>query len=207
MKVSKIVEKSPVVFEVFNTYFETNAIEIKKDGQIYLYGQKSDFYLQEFIPREIYEEYGIRSCQLIDVRMFIVAQFIRELLGCPVLINDWMWGGTTRNYCGLRTQRSKHWSALSRHCTCAFDCIFKAITSEQARKIIFGFNRSTYNKIVKKDTGKRNIIFSLPYKIVLEIYKLIGGIELKVKWLHVDLRFTNNEGILKFDPPKKKELT
>jgi len=88
-------------------------------------------------------------------------------------INNYLWSGN-RSQSGLRTKDSKYYSERSQHSVGkAIDCIF-----------------SRYNV-----DDIRNYILDNP-----DEFPFIGGVELGVSWLHIDVRPRRNGKILTFTP-------
>ena len=86
-------------------------------------------------------------------------------------INNYMWGGD-RGWSGLRTKDSSYYSPTSQHSLGkAIDCIFSAYDVEEVRQYIL------------------NNPDEFPH---------IGGIELNVSWLHLDVRERQNGKIKTF---------
>lgn len=73
-----------------------------------------NFWLTEFVPKEVYSVLGNDSVHLLDNRLFVIIQVIRNEIGAPITINNWFEGGRF-NESGLRVyntltgaERSKH---------------------------------------------------------------------------------------------------
>ena len=130
------------------------------------------FLAQELVPPEIYELRGQKSIELIDERVLITLDTLRETFGiCTV--NDWSFipnGQFTQS--GLRTIHSEDYSATSQHTFGrAMDCKFDGYSSEYVRKEVIEY----------KD--------HFPY---------ITFIENDVSWFHFDVR--NCEPITLWSP-------
>ena len=52
-----------------------------------------DFVIEEFVPEEIYQQFGDKSIWFIDPKIIRIAQFFRDRYGLPITINDWHNGG------------------------------------------------------------------------------------------------------------------
>lgn len=52
-----------------------------------------DFWLTEFVSKEVYERMGDRSIHLLDPRLFVIAQVIRNYVDTPITVNNWFNGG------------------------------------------------------------------------------------------------------------------
>lgn len=79
-----------------------------------------NFKLQEFVPPEIYKEFGTSSTRFIHEKIPLIAQEIKEFseyvteTNVPVIINDWLWGGV-RKYSGFRPPDCIVGAKLSAH--------------------------------------------------------------------------------------------
>jgi hypothetical protein len=135
------------------------------------YYKPKHFKIQEFVPPEVYAALGEKASLVMDNRMLITADTIREYFGKPVTINDWVFGGE-RVLSGFRAAGCKIGAAYSQHkFGRAFDIIIKEIPAEVARKEILS-NR--------------------------DVFKYITAMESGVSWLHVDCR-PITDGIVLFN--------
>ena len=73
-----------------------------------------NFLLQEFIPKSIYDRFGVNSIWFIDDRIIKVAQYFRDKYNLPITINDWHTGGN-RQYSGFRPPDCEIGAELSQH--------------------------------------------------------------------------------------------
>lgn len=134
------------------------------------------FDIWELVSKEVYEERGEKAWQLLDVRMLMVIDLLRQKYG-KITINDWKWGGKNQSR-GLRTPSSKYYRKYSQHTYGrAFDLIFHDITAEEVRQ-----------DILKNPESK--------------LYKYITSFEENTSWLHIDTR--NCDRILTFPIPYPK---
>lgn len=125
----------------------------------------------EVVSKTVYTIYRDESIKFMDNRLLETLDVIREILGVPLVINDWYWGGKNQQR-GLRENtcqivKSKgNTLYLSSHCFGrAFDAVSAKMSAEQMRK-----------KIVDN-------AYKLPYPIRMES---------NVTWLHVDLNMLSN---------------
>lgn len=123
------------------------------------------FDVKELVPSSIYNLRGKKSIELIDDRVLITLDKLREVFGiCTV--NDWLFS-STGNYSqsGLRTQEAPEYSPTSQHTFGrAMDCKFRHNSAEEVRLIVVE-NKSLF-----------------PY---------ITFIEADVSWFHFDVRNTD----------------
>lgn len=125
----------------------------------------------EIVSKTVYTIYKDESIKFMDNRLLETLDVIREILGVPLVINDWYWGGKNQQR-GLRENtcqivKSKgNTLYLSSHCFGrAFDAVSAKMSAENMRK-----------KIVDN-------AYKLPYPIRMES---------NVTWLHVDLNMLSN---------------
>lgn len=116
------------------------------------------FSLQELVPRHVYEEKGEFAWIFLDDRALITLDQLRERFGTAV-VNNWCWGGS-RQWSGLRTEKSPVGSAYSQHrFGRAFDVLFSEYSAADVRSYVL------------------NNPEEFPY---------IKGIEKGVNWFHFD---------------------
>jgi len=125
------------------------------------------FGIKELIPKNLYAKYKSRGDAFLfqvvfDERLLKLIDRIRDQFG-PMTANDWSWGGTNQ-YRGFRPPDCSIGAKLSQHrFGRAVDLIPKNITSGEIRKEIIANQNSSY-------------------------WKDIGGLEMDISWLHVDVR-------------------
>lgn len=125
----------------------------------------------EIVSKTVYTIYRDESIKFMDNRLLETLDVIREILGVPLVINDWYWGGKNQQR-GLRENTCQIVKSkgnilyLSSHCFGrAFDAVSAKMSAENMRK-----------KIVDN-------AYKLPYPIRMES---------NVTWLHVDLNMLSN---------------
>ncbi|MFH2141061.1 MAG: hypothetical protein ABIJ97_01465 [Bacteroidota bacterium] len=130
----------------------------------------TNFYLDEYIPKEMYSKYIHKPhilIGLIDPRLVKADQMLRDHFG-PVTINNWF-HNLERNWSGLRTPESTYYSPTSQHTFGrASDKLFKDADAEEVREYI------------KKEWKKLGITC----------------IEADVSWVHSDVRFIMSQNDL-----------
>lgn len=144
------------------------------------------FYIQEFVPKIIFQQFGPQSIWFISPFMINYAELVRNRFGKPTFINNWHNGGTLQNR-GFRTPMVSIGGKLSQHrFKCAIDLNVVGITPEEVAKDIIS-NFAIYAKVgvttienPKSTTGK------------------VEG-DLK-GWTHADCRTTNRDELLIVNP-------
>mgnify|MGYP003931408633 CR=1 FL=1 len=120
------------------------------------------FSIEELVPPKVFQDRGQKAWQLLDDRMLITLDRLREKYG-SMTVNSWKWGGD-REWSGLRTPDSPYYSKYSQHSFGrAADVIFKHITAEEVRQAI----------LENPDDPT---------------FELINSFEEGVSWLHFDVR-------------------
>lgn len=133
----------------------------------------SSFKLNEFVPRKIYERFGEKSIQFIDMRMVNLVQMIRDNFDVPITINNWATGGTY-NESGFRDALTKNGAELSQHkMGRAADLKFKGKTAKEVYDAILADREYWYEQ------GLR----------------CMEDINHTPTWLHIDIRETKGYGI------------
>ncbi|OIO70695.1 MAG: hypothetical protein COW19_10975 [Zetaproteobacteria bacterium CG12_big_fil_rev_8_21_14_0_65_55_1124] len=122
----------------------------------------SHFKIQELVPPAIFEARGEKAWELLDERLLITLDRLRDRFG-PITVNNWH-SGKDREWSGLRTKESPYYSATSQHSFGrAADCLFSHTDAESVRQ-----------EILAAPDDKT--------------FELIGSVELGTSWLHFDVR-------------------
>lgn len=122
------------------------------------------FVIQELVPPDVFNARGASAIELLDQRLLDVLGQLRRDYG-PLIVNNWHTGGQFKYRCyrgpdcTIGAARSYHKQGM------AIDCHSPRLPTETIRKEV----------IAKAATAH-------------PVYSLIGGIELGVGWLHVDVR-------------------
>ena len=133
------------------------------------------FVIQELVSPGTYKDRGEKAWQLLDDRMLMTLDLLREKYG-KMTVNNWKWGGD-REWSCLRTAESPWFSKYSQHSFGrAADVIFNDITAEEVRQQI----------LANPDDPT---------------FALINSFEENTSWLHFDVR--NSDRILTFPIPLK----
>lgn len=125
------------------------------------------FGIKELVPKALYNKYKGRGDAFLfqvvfDERLLKLIDTIRESFG-PMTVCDWSWGGASQ-YRGFRPPDCTVGAALSQHrFGRAVDMIPKDISPDEIRDYII----QRQNHIEWKD---------------------VGGLEMDITWLHIDVR-------------------
>lgn len=136
------------------------------------------FYLDEFIPPDIYRERGARSISLIDQRIIIATQFLREQFNVPVIVNNWFNGGRFQES-GLRSPLTRTGAKWSQH----------------------KFGRASDLKCSLGPTKMKEILLEHEqYLIENQLITTVENVDKTPTWLHIDCRYTGLKKIQFVDP-------
>lgn len=123
------------------------------------------FQVKELVSSNIYKEYGDDAIKFLDPKALKVLENVREILGVPLICNNWAAGGS-RNYCGYRepsctigTKGSLHRKGQ------AFDLISSKMTAKEMRD--------------KLEQNQDKLIYPI------RVEKWEGNKE--ITWLHIDI--------------------
>lgn len=134
-----------------------------------VYYKPKNFCAEEFVPPRVFHALGAHRVLLVmDLRILITADAIRDYFGRRVTINNWKWGGD-RTLSGFRPADTPIGALWSQHkFGRAIDCLVDDVPAEEARQAILANRRR---------------------------FPLITVIEDDVSWLHVDCRPTSTRKI------------
>ena len=128
------------------------------------------FYTQELVPEHVYRDRGEKALELLDDRLLITLDDMRDAYG-PIVVNDWYRGGVIQ-WRGLRTDNSPVGTIYSQHrFGRAADLIFLDTDAESVRRDILNNPN---------------------------LFPHIQSLELGTTWLHFDVR--NCERIKTYSP-------
>ncbi len=135
-----------------------------------------NFYLDEFVPPELYWEFGAKSMYWIRPELFQIAQAVRDYFGITY-INTW-WEGGNRKESGLRLPNSTTGAELSLHkFGGAIDPKCERATADDVRQYVAG----NYYKI----------------------FKPLGLTRMEARtktWVHLDIANTGSNELIIFNP-------
>lgn len=88
------------------------------------------FDVRELVPKSAYKDRGELAIELLDPRLLITLDALRERYGL-VVVNTWLWGGSSQ-WRGLRTDDCPLGAKYSQHkYGRAADCTFTKTTTEE----------------------------------------------------------------------------
>jgi hypothetical protein len=146
-------------------------------------GHKPRFFSpEELVPKLIFTMLKERSLILIDSRILITIDRLRERYG-KFFINDWSFEGGTREQCGWRPSDSKTGEMFSQH----------------------RFGRAVDMHPQAVDVAEiHHDLRKLPDR---PCYEYITAVEDNVPWLHIDVRNNSTGKIIWFSPKVKEDKT
>ena len=137
------------------------------------------FYLDEFIPPEIYSVRGAKSIALMDDRIIEGVTLLRKYAGVPFVINNWQAGGKF-DESGLRLQNTRTGAKWSQHkYGRALDIKPKGMTIRQ----LFAILKAHEDEFIEK-----------------KLITTVENIDKTLTWLHIDCRYTGLDKFLIVDP-------
>lgn len=138
------------------------------------------FKIQEFVSKPVYDKYGDKCWEFLNPKIISFINILREDLGKPITINDWLWGGQFQQR-GLRANKdpmvvSKKDFYLSQHCLGnALDFNVKGMTTKEVQEYI-----------VKNYDKYKNYITRME------------SLESSPTWVHIDCSNTNKDRLIIF---------
>jgi len=72
------------------------------------------FFIQEFVPKGVFDSFGFKSTWFIDPRLIVLAESIRDHFQKPITINNWHTGGKFYER-GFRVPESTTGAKYSQH--------------------------------------------------------------------------------------------
>lgn len=134
------------------------------------------FKAYELVDQDVYNLLGDDSYKLIDPMLLETIDVIREILGVPLICNNWKHGGS-RDLCGYRNKTYSIGAPNSYHKKGqAVDLISTKMSAKEIRK--------------KLEENKH----LLPYPIRIEKWDDNG----EINWVHIDLGNTKGQKIYFF---------
>lgn len=136
------------------------------------------FDIREFVPQEIFNQFGEKSRWFVSERMVKFAEFLRDHFGKGITINNWHTGGKF-HYRGLRTPQCTEGATNSQHRYMnAIDFNVAGMTSDEV------FDHIIANKE----------LFMAQGLTTLEDKAMTKG------WTHADMRWTGMSDLLIVKP-------
>ncbi len=102
------------------------------------------FDIEELVSEAVFRKYGIRAWAFFDPRLLVTIDWLRENIGKPIIINNWVWSGDLsqrglrENTCAIVVEKTEgDIIYLSGHVLgMAVDFDVEGMTSEEVRKWI-----------------------------------------------------------------------
>lgn len=135
-----------------------------------------NFRLKELVPPDIYDKLGNEAWSLFDDKLIETIDFIRDALGRPITINNWMWNKKD-NAMTLRGYRPK-------------DCAIGAVNSAHKTGEAIDFDVQGM-KAFEVRTWLKLHADILPHPI---------RVEDDVNWVHLDVRAKEGHKVYFFKP-------
>lgn len=130
------------------------------------------FGIEELVPERVFKKIGSRAWQLLDDRLLITIDALREEFG-SITINNWKWNGS-RQYSGLRDEHfyssvTSYLSSRSQH------------KYGRAADMLFNVSADKVRKFILENPEK------FPYVTFVECSPLDKKGK-AMSWVHVDVR-------------------
>jgi hypothetical protein len=138
----------------------------------------NNFTIQEFVPKAVYEQWGVSSMWFVDPRIISLAQFFRDHFGSSITINNWHTGGKYSER-GFRLPDTKTGGALSQH--------------KFGRAVDMSISGQTPETIFKEVKENENLFLAKGLTTV-------ENPEFTPSWFHVDIRVTGLNKLLVVNP-------
>jgi hypothetical protein len=140
--------------------------------------KKGYFYVQELVPKAIFDQFNGQSWQFIQPEIIETINVIREYFNRPVIVNDWMNGGKLE-YRGYRpplyTKNIKNFILSARHSMhyfgAAVDLSVHQMLADEVRGVILSKSH---------------------------IFPHVKRMEEGVSWVHLDIKETGKDDIVLF---------
>lgn len=133
------------------------------------------FFLDEFIPPEIYSVRGSKSIALMDNRIIEGVTLLRKYANVPFTVNNWAVGGN-RDESGLRLPNTRTGAKWSQHkYGRAVDIVPRGMTVRQ----LFAILKAHEDEFVSKC-----------------LITTVEDVNVTLSWLHVDCRYTGMNELL-----------
>lgn len=137
------------------------------------------FYLDEFIPPEIYSVRGAKSIALMDDRIIEGVTLLRKYANVPFVINNWH-KGLDKDERGLRLPNTRTGAKWSQHkFGRAIDLVPQGMTVRQ----LFAILKAHEDEFIEK-----------------KLITTVENVDITKVWMHCDCRYTGLDKFLIVDP-------
>jgi hypothetical protein len=134
-----------------------------------------NFYLDEFIDPITYSERGEKSIQLMDMRIILAIQHLREVINKPITINNWASRGQFRES-GLRRADTRTGARWSQHkYGRALDFRVSGMTPREVHQVIHQHERTFIER---------------------QWITTLEDVRDTPSWTHIDCRYTGKDSFL-----------
>jgi hypothetical protein len=134
-----------------------------------------NFYLDEFIDPITYSERGEKSIQLMDMRIILAIQHLREVINKPITINSWASRGQFRES-GLRRADTRTGARWSQHkYGRALDFRVSGMTPREVHQVIHQHERTFIER---------------------QWITTLEDVRDTPSWTHIDCRYTGKDSFL-----------
>ena len=136
------------------------------------------FVIQEFVPKEIYNDFKNNSTWFINPNIVVVCEWLRVTLNKPITINNWHTGGNY-NLSGYRTPTESTGAKLSQH---KRGDAADIKVSGMSPKEVLRFIQANWKEL--RDLG----------------LSTVENPDFTPTWLHIDCRWTDLDTLLIVNP-------
>jgi len=124
------------------------------------YYKCTHFDIRELVDKNMYDEWGESAWMFMRTDALVSLDNIRDYFGKPVIVNDWMFGGSFQ-YRGFRTPWCAIGASISQHrLGNAFDLDVKGMGADEVRQVIISMkDHPAFERITCMETGTAYIHF------------------------------------------------
>ncbi|EKD9324308.1 hypothetical protein OS347_000733 [Vibrio vulnificus] len=136
------------------------------------------FKVEELVSKSMFNQRGHKAIELIDERVLMTLDSLRENLNKPITVNNWLWNGSFQQR-GLRDRGfyksdADYVSSLSQH--------------KYGRAVDFDVKNMSAKEVRKHIIENQHL------------YPHISFLEVDINWVHFDVR--NNDGLVLWSPKR-----
>lgn len=184
-------------------------VTVKNSGRIYINGDKSNFYVHEFVAPEILQRWKNGALRCIDDRIVIATQLLRTETGLSTTVNSYGFGGPYKDsgtrspmsYTRMRFKmhKDKGLTADSALEACKMDYLntYSLHKSQQAADLKIG-NLTSFQMVALIQDEKNNLTELGKKLMEIGVRRIENPQDTKGRnrgWLHMDLAWTGLDHI------------